>query len=113
MMVAFSIPGRSPLHRYDPRAKLAGLVVTLPVFIVRLAPWVPLAYAGGLALVILLCLGPKELLRSLVAIAPILLIIVVLTPAFRRGGLPVWSPFGIPLVTSRSEEHTSELQSPL
>jgi energy-coupling factor transport system permease protein len=100
MMVAFSIPGSSLLHRHDPRAKLAGLVAVLPAFVIRLAPWVPLAYAAALGILILVSLGPRELRRSLTAIAPILLIIFVLTPLFRRGGDLLWSPFGLPVLTS-------------
>ncbi len=99
MMVAFSIPGSGILHRFDPRAKLAALVAVLPAFVVRLAPWVPLAYSGLLAVLVVVALGPRELLRSFKAIAPILLIILVLTPVFRRGGDLVWAPFGLHILT--------------
>ena len=100
MTIEFSLPGRSLLHRWDPRAKLAGLVIVLPAFFVFHSPWLPGCFAAALALVIWLCLGGRELAKSLAAIGPVLGVICLLTPIFRRAGQPVWSPWGVPLLTS-------------
>jgi energy-coupling factor transport system permease protein len=100
VITEFSLPGRSILHRLDPRAKLAGLVVVVPTFFVFSSPWLPGAYAAVLAVAVALFLGPRELGRSLRTVAPLLLVICVLTPLFHRGGEVFWQPFGLPLLTS-------------
>ena len=43
--------------------------------------------------------GGGELARCLRPVAPLLCVIVILTPAFHRGGPIVWSPFGLALLT--------------
>jgi energy-coupling factor transport system permease protein len=100
MVTEFSLPGHSPLHRLDPRAKIAGLVAFVPSFFVFPAAWLPVVYAACLALVIVLFLGPRELGRSLAAVGPLLLIICVLTPVFHRGGRTLWSLFGLAVLTT-------------
>jgi energy-coupling factor transport system permease protein len=44
------------------------------------------AYLGSLALALWLCLGIRELLRPLRTVAPLLLLVLLLTPPFHRGG---------------------------
>jgi energy-coupling factor transport system permease protein len=100
VITEFSLPGGSLLHRLDPRAKLAGLAVFVPPFFLSPSPFLPVAYAVGLGFVIAVCLGARELVRSLAAVGPLLLIICILTPAFHRAGAPLWSPFGLTLLTT-------------
>ncbi len=99
MVGEFALPGSGPLHLLDPRAKVAWLVAVVPAFFVFSSPWLPCLYAAVLALIVAVALGPRELGRSLSAVGPLLLIICVLTPVFRRSGPALWSPFGFPLVT--------------
>jgi energy-coupling factor transport system permease protein len=100
MVGDFALPGTGPLHLLDPRAKLLWLVATVPAFFVFPSPWLPCLYAAGLALIVAALLGPRELGRCLAAVAPLLAIICVLTPVFRRAGSVLWSPFGLPLLTA-------------
>ncbi|MGA2976027.1 MAG: energy-coupling factor transporter transmembrane component T [Spirochaetia bacterium] len=100
MVIDFFKPGRSILHRFDPRAKLLMLAVFVSCFFLPVQLWVMAIYLACLVVLIIACLGLAELGRSLAAIAPVLLIICVLTPVFRRGGAAFWSPFGFPLLTS-------------
>ena len=109
MTIEFALPGRSLLHRWDPRAKLAGLVIILPAFFVFPSPWLPGTYAAALALLLWLFLGGRELWKSISAVVPVLAVICILTPLFRRGGQPVWSAFGFPLLTSEGIAETGRM----
>jgi energy-coupling factor transport system permease protein len=85
---SFYLPGRSLLHRFDPRCKLllAALFAVLFFLPVRLA--LLGAYLGVVSLAILLALAFRELLRPLRTIAPLLLLVLLLTPPFHHGGTP-------------------------
>jgi energy-coupling factor transport system permease protein len=100
MVMEFARPGKSLLHKLDPRSKLAGLVAFIPAFFVFPSPLLPVVYATGLALAVGVCLGARELARSLGAVAPLLCVIAILTPAFHRGGTILWSPFGLAFLTT-------------
>jgi energy-coupling factor transport system permease protein len=100
MVADFGIPGTGILHRLDPRAKLAGMLAILPVFFLARSPWLPLLYAAAMALLVVLAVGPRELGRALATIAPLLAVVLVLTPLFRRGGQPVVSIAGLTIVTT-------------
>ncbi len=100
MIAEFSLPGTSALHRLDPRAKVAGLVAIVPAFFVFPSAYLPGLYAACLAALVALFLGGRELAKSLAAIGPLLLIILVLTPVFHRGGKALWEPFGVVLLTT-------------
>jgi energy-coupling factor transport system permease protein len=99
MAVDFYLPGKSLLHRFDPRAKLAVLVVAAACFFLPFRIEVPLVYVAGLALLVAACLGVKELLKALLAIAPLIVVVAVLTPFLTRTGPVLWRPFGVPILT--------------
>jgi len=106
MTVDFFRPGHSFLHRFDPRAKL---LLLMPLFVCFFLPgplWLPASYAGALALVIAGWLGPRELAVPLRAIAPILLLICLLTPPFHLRGRPLVRLFSLTLLTSEGLEET-------
>jgi energy-coupling factor transport system permease protein len=106
MSVDFFRPGRSFLHRFDPRAKL---IVLLPLFASFFLPgpvWLPAAYVGALALVIAGSLGLRELKTPLRAIAPILLLICLLTPPFHMQGRSILRLYTLTLLTSDGLEET-------
>ncbi len=86
MTGSFFLPGRSPLHRLDPRCKLPLAVLLTVLFFLPLRLPLLGAYLGAVALAIALCLGFRELLRPLRTIAPLLLLVLLLTPPFHRGG---------------------------
>lgn len=106
MSVDFFRPGHSFLHRFDPRAKLIVLIPLFSSFFLPGPVWLPAAYVGALALVIMGSLGPRELLSPLRAIVPILLLICLLTPPFHPQGRPILSLFSRPLLTSEGLEET-------
>jgi len=102
-------PGRSPLHLYDPRAKLVVLLALvvfffLPVPVLFYAPYLLL-----LAVLIALSLELKELGRPIAAILPILVLVTVLTPPFHRGGQPLVEVSGWVLLTTGGLEETGRL----
>lgn len=99
MTTTFALPGTSILHRYDPRAKLVFLVVLVACFFVPGPAWVPAAWVVALAALIAACLGPRELGRAMASIAPVLAVICLLTPVFRRTGEALWQPFGVRVLT--------------
>jgi energy-coupling factor transport system permease protein len=96
----FFRPGRSILHRLDPRAKL---LLLLPLFVCFFLP-VPLLvlfpFAAGLMLLVATALGPRELLSPIRAILPVLVFICLLTPPFHRDGTVLIEAFGVPVLTS-------------
>jgi energy-coupling factor transport system permease protein len=106
VIVEFFRPGNSLLHRMDPRPKLLFLVVVLIAFFLPSAPWVPLLFSLAIVAVIAVFLGPRQLLPPLKTLWPILILILLLTPPFHRGGVPVVRIIGIPLVTSEGLDMT-------
>src|SRR5213592_5188372 len=91
------LPRESPVHRLDPRTKIAAVtVLTVAVFVVRDFSGYALLTLFLLAVVVASQIPLGYLLRGLRPILFLLLITVVLNVFFS----------GI-----RSEEHTSELQS--
>jgi energy-coupling factor transport system permease protein len=102
----FFKPGRSILHRLDPRAKLLLLVPLFVCFFLPVPPLVLLPFAVGLMLVVALVFGPRELLSPLKAIAPVLVFICLLTPPFHREGVMFLAVLGTPILTSGGLEWT-------
>jgi energy-coupling factor transport system permease protein len=100
VIVEFYRPGESLLHRLDPRPKMLFLVVVLTAFFVPSAPWVLLILTAAIAAVIVLALGPAQLVPPLKTLWPILVLITVLTPPFHRDGVPLVRLFQVILVTS-------------
>lgn len=106
MSVDFFRPGHSFLHRFDPRAKLILLLPLFSSFFLPGPTWLPATYVGGLALAIGWALGPRDLKAPLRAIAPILLLICLLTPPFHMQGKPILRAFSLPLLTSEGLRET-------
>jgi energy-coupling factor transport system permease protein len=109
MVMDFFRPGSSILHRFDPRAKLLLLLVVTVCFFLPFQLEVPAVYAAVLAALVGFCLGAGELRKTLLAIAPLLLVICVLTPLFKPGGRILWAPFGLPYITSGGLRETARL----
>ncbi len=86
MIASFYLPGRSVLHRLDPRVKAPLVLCLLVLFFLPLPLWNTAAYLGFLVLLLLFALGPKELGRPLAAVLPILVLVAVLTPPFHPAG---------------------------
>jgi energy-coupling factor transport system permease protein len=105
----FYRPGTSFLHAFDPRAKLFLLVPVVACFFLPAPAWVPAAFAAALAAVIVVSLGPRELLPPLQAMAPVLLFIVLLTPPFHRAGPAVIDVNGFALLTADGLRETVTL----
>ncbi len=106
MTVDFFRPGHSFLHRFDPRAKLLLLLPLFSCFFLPGPVWLPAAYVGALALAIVVWLGPHELAAPLRAVAPILLLICLLTPPFHPHGRPLVRLLSLTLITSEGLEET-------
>ncbi len=102
-------PGHSMLHRLDPRPKLILLVVTSVVFFLPIPPLYLTPYVALLALLTLLCLGPRELAIPMLAILPILLIVTILTPLFRREGEPILLLLGRVIATTGGLKETGRM----
>jgi energy-coupling factor transport system permease protein len=86
VIYSFFLPGGGLLHRFDPRCKLLLTVLFTVLFFLPVPLALLGAYLGVIALTILLSLGFRELLRPLRTIAPLLLLVLLLTPPFHRGG---------------------------
>ncbi len=109
MALEFFRPGSGLLHRFDPRAKLATLAALVLGFLIPVRIEISLAYAAALILAVGLFLGPADLLKSIRAIAPLLAVILLLTPVLRRGGEVLWAPFGWPYLTEDGIRETAVL----
>ena len=102
-------PGHSILHRFDPRPKLILLVVTTVVFFLPMPPLYLTPYVALLALLTILCLGPRELVTPILGILPILLFVAILTPLFRREGEPILLLSGRVMVTTGGLKETGRM----
>lgn len=93
-------PGAGFLHRFDPRAKLLLLLELIVLFFLPL-PLGPLAgYLGALAGLTAVAVGPRQALRPVRLLLPILLLVLLLTPPFYREGRILLALRGFPLLTS-------------
>lgn len=99
MNVDFFRPGVSFLHRYDPRAKLFLLVPVFACFFLPMPAWLLVPYAAAMMAVVAATLGPRELLPPLKTIAPVLVLICLLTPPFHRGGASLLRIAGLSVLT--------------
>jgi energy-coupling factor transport system permease protein len=100
MIAEFYRPGTSVLHRLDPRPKMLFLAVILAAFFVPSAPWVLLLFTVAIVGVIVLTLGPGQLVPPLKTLWPILVFIALLTPPFHRDGYPLVRILDVTVVTS-------------
>ena len=94
------LPGSSFLHRFDPRCKLLlclllTVLLFLPTGLPALGACLMLA-----SLAIVLALGFRELVRPLRTIAPLLALILLLTPPFHRSGQALLKVGGVVLLSS-------------
>ena len=97
MSVAFDVyvPGRSWLHRLDPRVKLLGVALMMVGLVLADALWVMLLATAAFHALLLAARVPlRRLLGVWRAIAALLLLIVLLWPIFDRAGEPVLLPLG-------------------
>jgi energy-coupling factor transport system permease protein len=106
MSMEFFRPGHSFLHRFDPRAKLIALLPLFASFFMPGPLWLPAAIVGALAILIAGSLGLRELKAPLRAIAPILLLICLLTPPFHMDGRPILRIHTLTLLTFDGLEET-------
>ncbi len=100
MMTNTYQPGASAAHLFDPRAKLISLLafvvaLFLPVRVVNFLP-----YIAAISALIALCLRVRELAKPLLAILPVLVLVLVLTPPFHRHGEVLIRFFGWTYLTS-------------
>lgn len=92
MSVAFDlyIPGRSFLHRLDPRVKLVALLALLVTLLVADGPVFIVATIVTLHLLLVRSeVGLHHLLAVWKALLPLLVLVLLLRPLFDRGGQPV------------------------
>ncbi len=106
MNMDFYRPGTSFLHRFDPRAKLFLLLPMFVCFFLSLPVWLLGAYSVAVMVVVALSLGPRELLPPLKAIAPVLILICLLTPPFHRQGSALVRVFQVTLLTADGARET-------
>ncbi|MBN2553119.1 MAG: energy-coupling factor transporter transmembrane protein EcfT [Spirochaetales bacterium] len=78
--------GATALHRFDPRAKVALLLAFLVVFFLPIRLWHLAGYLAFLSALSAGFLGIPNTLRPIRLIAPILLLVLLLTPPFYREG---------------------------
>jgi energy-coupling factor transport system permease protein len=88
------------LHRFDSRAKILLLLPLLVCYFLPVNPLLLVPYTVALLLMVVAALGPAALLQPLRAVAPVLILICLLTPPFYRGGRVLLSVLHLPLVTT-------------
>ncbi len=88
------------LNRTDPRAKLVVLLTFVVLFFLPVPLPLLAGYLALAALLFPLAADGEGLGRTLRSILPFLLLILLLTPPFRREGRVLLAPFGFPLVTT-------------
>ncbi len=100
MNLDFYRPGRSFLHRLDPRAKLLFLAPLFVAFFLNVPAWLLLLDSAAIMAAVALSLGPRQLLPPLKAIGPVLILICLLTPPFHRGGQALLHVLGVTILTA-------------
>jgi len=88
------------VHRFDPRAKLILLLPLVAGYFLPVTPVLLLPCTAALVLLIAVALGPSALLPPLRAIAPVLVLICLLTPPFYAGGRVFVSILHVPVLTA-------------
>ena len=109
MIAEFYKPGHSLLHRWDPRAKLLLLPLVLAGFFVPSQPWPLLVLAAMTAGLVAIPLGPGQLVPPLKTLAPILVLILVLTPPFHGSGPVLIEAAGVRVLTTDGARLTAVL----
>jgi len=92
MLVEAYRPGRSPLHRLDPRVKLPLLVLIVVCIFLRDRSMAPPVYVLVLFLAAVGFLGFQDAVAPVRMLLPLLLFIAVLTPFFTGDGIWVVNP---------------------
>ncbi|OHD74755.1 MAG: hypothetical protein A2V99_19505 [Spirochaetes bacterium RBG_16_67_19] len=93
----------------DPRCKLPLAVLFTVLFFLPLPLVLLGAYLGALSLAIWLGLGFRELVRPLRTIAPLLLLVLLLTPPFQRGGQAYLRIGGLTLLSADGVREAARL----
>lgn len=109
MIVGTYSPGRSILHRLDPRLKLLLLLLVSLSFFFPLPLTVPALYLGALLLLSASALGPRALAIPLTTILPILILVSLLTPPFHAGGTLLLAPLPFYRITTGGLAETARL----
>ncbi len=87
------------IKRFDPRVKSIFLVVFVTVFFLKISLPLLLAYLFLMALLASMFFGIKSLKAPVLGIAPLLVLILILTPLFNRNGTGLLVIGSIPIVT--------------
>ena len=103
-------PGTSLLHRWDPRAKLVLIPLVLAAFFVPADPWPLLVLTAAVVMLVIVELGPSQIVPPLLTLWPILALMTVLTPPFHRGGAAVLEVARIPVLTREGLAFTAVLE---
>jgi energy-coupling factor transport system permease protein len=106
---SFFLSGHGPLHRFDPRCKLPLALLFIVLFFLPLRLPLLAAYLGIVSLALGLFLGFRELLRPLRTIGPLLLLVLLLTPPFYRGGQVYLSLGGFTLLSAEGAREAARL----
>ena len=93
-------PANSPIHRLDPRAKVAGaLVLMVTVFFINSAVQLAFGFACTLALLALARVPAGRVLRSVRPIVAVLLLLAVFQLLCVRSGEALWSLGALSITT--------------
>ena len=99
MIANLYLQGNTPVHKFDPRIKLALLLfMTVSFFLTDSIP-----VTGGFLVFILLLVslnGIKQVLRSIHSILPLLIFVAILTPPFHPSGKVFYTFHSLVLLSS-------------
>jgi len=100
MIGDFYLPGKSIIHRFDPRAKLICLLGSAVAFFYPVSILSMGAIFLFWVILVMATLGLREVLIPLRTIAPILLLVALLTPLFNRQGTAIFSAGEVVIATT-------------
>lgn len=99
MIAAVYLSGKSFLHKCDPRIKLFFLLFLLVYFFLPLPLFKYLILTASIVVTGIVATGLKDMLNPLKIIAPLLILILILTPPFYTGGRVYLELFDKPIIT--------------
>jgi energy-coupling factor transport system permease protein len=102
-------PGVTIVHRLDPRPKVVVLLALVIVFFLPVPFLLLVPYIALLCLTITLSIGLKEMVKPILAILPLLILVLILTPLLYKGGDPILVFRGWVIVTTSGIEDTGRL----
>jgi energy-coupling factor transport system permease protein len=109
MIVGTYSPGKSLLHRLDPRVKLVLLLTAAVSFFLPFPLEVSAGYCGALLALTAISLGGRALWIPLRTILPILILVSFLTPPFHPGGTVLAAPLPFYTLTTGGLAETARL----